>query len=85
MSVEQSLVLTEINAGVARLTLNRPQQYNALSSAMLAALHEALDSVAANAAVRVIIIAAGGKAFCEKFVPMMMRLGIALCLIGAQR
>jgi enoyl-CoA hydratase/carnithine racemase len=64
MSVEQSLVLTEINAGVARLTLNRPQQYNALSSAMLAALHEALDSVAANGAVRVIIIAAAGRAFC---------------------
>ncbi len=64
MSVEQSLVLTEVNAGVARLTLNRPQQYNALSSAMLGALHAALDSVAANRAVRVIIIAAEGKAFC---------------------
>jgi enoyl-CoA hydratase/carnithine racemase len=50
--------------GVVRLTLNRPAQFNALSEDMLAALQAALDSIAADASARVVVIAAEGKAFC---------------------
>jgi len=50
--------------GIAVLTLNRPRQYNALSSALLAALHEALDAVAADESVRVVVITGSGAAFC---------------------
>ena len=50
--------------GIATLTLNRPQQYNALSSQMLSALQVALDDIAASDTIRVVIIAANGKAFC---------------------
>ncbi len=50
--------------GVTRLTLNRPKQYNALSKAMLDALHEALDAIAHDTSVRVVVIAAHGGAFC---------------------
>jgi len=50
--------------GVLRLTLDRPQQYNALSEEMLAALRAALDAAATDPAVRVVVIAAAGKAFC---------------------
>jgi enoyl-CoA hydratase/carnithine racemase len=50
--------------GVVTLTLNRPQAYNALSEAMLEALQAALDTVAADASARVVVIAAAGKAFC---------------------
>jgi enoyl-CoA hydratase/carnithine racemase len=64
MSLEQSLVLSRIDVGVATLTLNRPSQYNALSTAMLSALREALEHAAADASVRVVVIAAAGKAFC---------------------
>jgi enoyl-CoA hydratase/carnithine racemase len=50
--------------GVVTLTLNRPQQFNALSEEMLEALQRELDAVAADAAARVVVIAASGKAFC---------------------
>jgi enoyl-CoA hydratase/carnithine racemase len=52
------------SGGVLRLTLNRPLQCNALSEAMLAALRAALDRAARDPAVRVIVLAAAGKAFC---------------------
>ncbi|MBI4740534.1 MAG: enoyl-CoA hydratase [Betaproteobacteria bacterium] len=57
-------VLRADRDGIATLTLNRPQQFNALSQAMIAALQGALDAVAADAAVRVVVVAGAGKAFC---------------------
>lgn len=50
--------------GVRTLTLNRPQSFNALSEAMLAALQRELDAIAADEAVRAVVLAAEGKAFC---------------------
>ena len=49
---------------VAFVTLNRPALYNALSEEMMAALHAALDALAADAAVRVVVLAGAGRAFC---------------------
>lgn len=48
---------------ILRLTLNRPKARNALSAALMAALQGALDDVANERALRVIIIAASGPAF----------------------
>jgi enoyl-CoA hydratase/carnithine racemase len=50
--------------GVVTLTLNRPQAFNALSEAMLAALQHELDAIGEDESVRVIVLAAEGKAFC---------------------
>jgi enoyl-CoA hydratase/carnithine racemase len=50
--------------GVAFLTLNRPQARNALSVALMMRLQEALDAIAGDAAVRVVVIAGAGPAFC---------------------
>jgi len=50
--------------GIVALTLNRPSQFNSLSEEMLAALQAAFDRIGADAAARVIVIAANGKAFC---------------------
>ena len=50
--------------GVATLTLNRPGQYNALNEALLAEFERALDSIGRDRAVRVVVIAGAGKAFC---------------------
>jgi enoyl-CoA hydratase/carnithine racemase len=61
---EEALVLRQDEAGVATLTLNRPKQYNALSQAMLGALQAALDAVAADRTIRVVVIAGAGPAFC---------------------
>ena len=57
-------VLAEREGGVLTLTLNRPSQFNALSAQMMSALQAALESAAADPAVRVVVLAAAGKAFC---------------------
>ena len=58
------LVLRDDSGGVARITLNRAQQFNALSMAMLEALDEALREIAMDRSVRVVVVAANGRAFC---------------------
>ena len=50
--------------GVVALTLNRPQAFNALSEAMLAALAAELDAIARDESARVVVLGAAGKAFC---------------------
>jgi len=50
--------------GVATLTLNRPAQFNSLSEEMLTELQAALDAIAADTSVRVVVIGGAGKAFC---------------------
>ncbi len=50
--------------GVHVLTLNNPATFNALGEAMLAALQQAIDRVAADGEARVLVMAAEGKAFC---------------------
>ncbi len=50
--------------GVKTLTLNRPDAFNALSEALLAALQQELALVASDPSVRVLVLAAHGKAFC---------------------
>ena len=49
--------------GVVTLTLERPQSFNALSEGMLAGLQAALDAIAIDEHVRVVVLAASGKAF----------------------
>lgn len=61
---DQTLLLTTAQAGITTLTLNNPAARNALSTAMLTALEEALDAVAADDTVRVLVIAANGPGFC---------------------
>lgn len=62
--MSEALLLRETNAGVATLTMNRPDQFNALSEELLAEFQQALDAVAADPAIRVVVIAGAGKAFC---------------------
>ena len=49
--------------GIATLTLAQPQTLNALSTAMLMALDKAIAALADDAGIRVVILAAEGKAF----------------------
>ncbi len=46
------------------LTLNRPESYNALNEELLKALSAALDDIEHDSSIRVVVIAANGKAFC---------------------
>lgn len=60
----EPLVIREDNNDVVTLTLNRPKQFNALSAEMLSAMQTELDSIELDTNIRVVVIAANGKAFC---------------------
>ena len=62
-SAEPQLLRTDKN-GITTLTLNRPGQFNALSGVLLNELQSALDAVAKESSVRVVVIAGSGPAFC---------------------
>jgi enoyl-CoA hydratase/carnithine racemase len=64
LHAEAPLVKRVQEGAIARVTLARPAQFNALSSALLAQLGDALGQIASDASVRVVVIAAEGKAFC---------------------
>lgn len=61
---EEPLLLRHDSGAVTTLTLNRPQQFNALSFALLRELSKALDDMAKDRRARVVIIAGAGAAFC---------------------
>lgn len=50
--------------GVVTLTMNRPDQFNAMSDEMIAAIQTELDQIETDKSVRCVVIAANGKAFC---------------------
>jgi 2-(1,2-epoxy-1,2-dihydrophenyl)acetyl-CoA isomerase len=58
-------VLYEVSDGLATITLNRPEAMNALNVETKVALREAVESAAADPAVRAVLLtAAGDRAFC---------------------
>ena len=59
-----SLVLRQDDAGVATLTLNRPEARNALSVAMMTAVQDQLDAIAKDRSVKVVVLAGAGPGFC---------------------
>jgi enoyl-CoA hydratase/carnithine racemase len=60
----EPVLLQAVEDGVATLTLNRPRQYNALSAELIASLHAAVDAIAADPGVRVVLLTGSGGAFC---------------------
>ena len=52
------------DGGVARIFLNRPQKVNALDTALLDELAAALERLASDAALRVVVLGGRGRAFC---------------------
>jgi enoyl-CoA hydratase/carnithine racemase len=65
---EERMAYTDILYGVddfvATITLNRPDQLNAWTSEMDADVHHAIESAAANDAVRAIVLSGAGRGFC---------------------
>ena len=64
VAASEPLILWDDRNGVTTLTLNRPRHYNALSNAVLTALQNNLDAISRDPAVRVVVIAGAGSAFC---------------------
>jgi enoyl-CoA hydratase len=61
------LVVSEVDEGIVRLVLNRPHKKNALSVELRDAVSDALDVLANDDTVRVVIVAAAGDTFCAGF------------------
>ncbi|MFU2489541.1 enoyl-CoA hydratase [Thauera sp. WH-1] len=61
---DQPMLLRHDDRGVTTLTLNRPAQFNSLSFAMLETLIAAVDEIARDDSVRVVVLAGEGRAFC---------------------
>ena len=66
-TVQFDTILVERLDGVARITLNRPDQANALSQLMLTEIGQALDALDGDANVRAIIVRGAGAAFSSGF------------------
>jgi enoyl-CoA hydratase len=60
-------ILLERREGIAKITLNRPEKLNALSTELLAELRAALDLLEADHDVRVVILTGAGRAFSSGF------------------
>jgi methylglutaconyl-CoA hydratase len=58
------LIQLSQDAGIARITLSRPEKRNALNDEMLATLLDALEKTASDESVRVVLIRGAGQDFC---------------------
>ena len=57
-------LLIEHDDGVDRVTLNRPQNLNALDSSLIEALNAYFESLQRNRATRVVVLKGAGVSFC---------------------
>jgi len=65
MTATDALLLSERDArGVLRLTMNRPDAFNALSEALLEALATAFERARTDDGLRAVVLAGAGRAFC---------------------
>ena len=54
----------EVAGGLARLTLDRPDQRNGMTNRMVRETHEALTQAGADPSLRVLLLTGEGKSFC---------------------
>lgn len=61
---DSPVLIEHPSEGISVIRLNRPQRLNALNTGLVAALVDALDSVAADRSCRVVILTGAGRGFC---------------------
>ena len=59
-----NFILVDIEAGVMKITLNRPEVLNSFTLQMAQELHQALDVARAEKAVRAVLLTGAGRGFC---------------------
>jgi len=59
-----TLIALQAHDGIATLTLNRPEKRNAITDAMRSEFIAALEQVAADSAIRALVLTGTGKGFC---------------------
>jgi len=63
-AMEQDLCTYELRAGVAVVTLNRPERHNGMTGALEVAYYARLAQAAADREARVIVVTGAGRSFC---------------------
>ncbi len=63
--MEFKFIKYEVTEGVATVTLNRPEVYNALNDAITYELQDVFKLIARDQGVRVVVLTGEGKAFCS--------------------
>jgi enoyl-CoA hydratase/carnithine racemase len=63
--VSEDAILLELERPLARITLNRPAVLNAMNMAWVEQFEDAVARVAAEPAVRVVLVRGAGRAFCS--------------------
>ena len=58
-------ILLTVDAGIATVTMNRPDQRNAMNTALLQALRATFDDLDSRRDVRVVVVRGAGPAFCS--------------------
>lgn len=74
----------QIAEGVARITLNRPDNLNSFNRAMARELHAVLASVASDASVRAVLLTGAGRGFCagQDLVEVLPKPGESAPILG---
>src|SRR4051812_50124271 len=62
--MDYTLIQLQVASGIATLTLNRPEKRNAMSDAMRTEFIHALERVAADKAIKALVLTGAGKGFC---------------------
>lgn len=62
--MEFETILFDVDAGVATITLNRPEKLNAVNAQMLDEISAALNVVESDASVRALLLTGSGRGFC---------------------
>ena len=62
--MDYETLLTDLDAGIFTLTLNRPDRLNAFTPTMLEELLDAFDEIDRNDEIRVAIVTGAGRAYC---------------------
>lgn len=58
-------VLLERDGEIAVVTLNRPERLNAMNGGLIQRLYEVLDEIAADDAIRAVVLTGSGRGFCS--------------------
>lgn len=57
-------IIFEASAGIARLTLNRPERLNSFNTVMLSEVQDALTALRRDDSARVLVLTGAGRGFC---------------------
>lgn len=63
--MHEQLVTLNVNDGIAKVSLNRPDKHNALNMQMFVAIDKVIKKIRSDRQIRVVIVSGAGASFCS--------------------